>query len=79
VARLIDLGITQQAMTRRLGTNKSRLSRWLNEKREIELTVGEMDRLEVYLREIHAASEPLGLVGNPVPEAPPKSTGSRRP
>lgn len=58
VLRLIDLGVTQAEIAKRMGTSVSWLSRWVNQKRDAVPDVREMDLLHRYLEEMRRALEP---------------------
>lgn len=78
VARLIDLGVNQKSIAKRLHVSETWLSRWVNKKRDTIITVDAMDRLKQYVVELAevASQAPASMVGeNPSAKGGPFDAG----
>ena len=55
VCRLIEHGVTQKHIAKRMEVTETWLSRWVTQKRDSAPTVVAMDRLHAYLEEMRVA------------------------
>jgi hypothetical protein len=78
IARLIDLGVTQQFVADLLGRHKSWLSRWLRATRLDVINADGMDAVDRYLAELHRASEPVDRHHTNGNQTPANARGQRK-
>jgi transcriptional regulator with XRE-family HTH domain len=68
VSRLVDLGVSQKVLAKKMGLTETRFSRWLNQKRDVDIPVSAMDGFIAYIDELADAirdTEPTGDDGAP--------------
>lgn len=70
VSRLIDLGVSQKVLAKKMGLSETRFSRWLNQKRDVVIPVSAMDGFIAYLDELaEAIRETEATAGEQGPES----------
>lgn len=55
VSRLVDLGVSQKVLAKKMGLTETRFSRWLNQKRDVVIPVSALDGFIAYLDELAEA------------------------
>jgi transcriptional regulator with XRE-family HTH domain len=55
VSRLIDLGVSQKVLAKKMGLTETWFSRWVNQKQELVIPVSALDGFAKYLHELSEA------------------------
>lgn len=79
VSRLIDLGVSQKVLAKKMGLSETRFSRWVNQKQEVVIPVSALDGFLKYLDELSdAIRDTETATGEPPGDwRPPPKTASR--
>jgi predicted transcriptional regulator len=75
VSRLIDLGVSQKVLAKKMGLTETKFSRWVNQKRDVVIPVSALDGFVAYLDELAEAireteATTVGEGGDPEPGWP---------